>query len=570
MKKTRWLIPLLLITAIFISACSISIPFLNRDNRDSSNAPSAPQAQVEPSRPAEQDQPEALMVEPVQPLNADQTVLALQNVLTKIHDEVSPSVVNLRVISRPSVGQVMPQLPFELPNIPGLPLNPQNPDDQQPENAPQQGSLGSGFVWDDQGHIVTNNHVVADAEKITVTFTDGTIRNAVVIGTDPDSDLAVIKLDSLPDRLTPVVLGDSTALKVGNLVVAIGSPFGLENTSTVGFISALGRSLPVENGSGGSNYTIPDVIQTDAPINPGNSGGVLVNDRGEVIGVPTAIESPIRANAGIGFAVPASIVKNVVPELIEKGKYTHAWLGVSGTSLVPDLAKAMGLDEDTRGALVIQVVENSPAEKGGVKGSTETVEIDGQQARVGGDIITSVNGEKVINFDDVAAYVGARARVGDTLTLEVLRDGKSEQLEVTLAARPNQESASRQPTQQAPAAANAWLGIAGRTVTDSIREAMKLDNSVEGVLVGEVTPNSPADKAGLRPSKDEVQQNGETLRVGGDIITAIDSSPIQTIEDLRSTLAKMESGDVIEITILRNGEEQKLDITLAERPANLN
>ncbi len=567
MKKSRWLIPLLLTAALLVSACSISFPFLNRSNND---APSAPAQQVEPGPQAQPEAQVAPEIEPVQPLDADQTVLALQNVLIAIHEEVNPSVVSLNIVSRTETNQLLPQLPFELPNIPGLPGSPQSPDGQQPE-LPQTESLGSGFIWDEQGHIVTNNHVIENAEKISVTFSDGTIRTATLVGADPDSDLAVVRLDSLPDRLHPVTMGDSTSLKVGNLVVAIGSPFGLENTSTVGFISALGRSLPVQNGSNGSNYTIPDVIQTDAPINPGNSGGVLVNDRGEVIGVPTAIESPIRANAGVGFAVPSSIVKNVVPELIEKGEYTHAWLGVSGTSLVPDLAKAMGLDEDTRGALVIQVVEDSPAEKGGLKASTKTVEIDDRQASVGGDIIVAINGEKIINFDEVAAYIGARARVGETVTFDVLRDGKLQQVEATLAARPaRQETTLTQPTEPAPATANAWLGIAGRTVTASIRKAMKLDNSVEGVLVGEVTPGSPADKAGLRASNDEIEQNGQTIRIGGDIITALDGKPIQTIEALRSALAGLEPDDSIELSILRDGKTLSISVTLAERPADLN
>ena len=261
-------------------------------------------------------------------LSAGTVFDALEETLGEIYDEVSPSVVNIQVVQGEGV------LSSTLPQIPGMPFDPSVP--QEP--VPQQGT-GSGFVWDEEGHIITNNHVVEGAVEITVAFPDDTTVPAEVVGTDPHSDLAVIKVDLPPEKLSPVRLADSTQLRVGQLAVAIGNPFGLEGSMTVGFVSALGRSLPVASSNLlAPSYTIPDIIQTDAPINPGNSGGVLVDDEGRVIGVPTAIESPVRANAGIGFAVPSVIVQKVVPSLIADGDYEHPWLGISGTTLNSELA----------------------------------------------------------------------------------------------------------------------------------------------------------------------------------------------------------------------------------------
>ncbi|HKZ83300.1 MAG TPA: trypsin-like peptidase domain-containing protein [Anaerolineae bacterium] len=268
-------------------------------------------------------------------------VLDLEATLEHIYAQVNPSVVTIRVVQKQEV--TFPAIP----EIPGFPFFFGNPP-QGPQEQYQQ-ALGSGFVWDKEGHIVTNNHVVAGADNIAVVFYDGTTVPGTVIGTDPQSDLAVVKVDMPADRLQPVQMGDSAQVKVGELAIAIGNPFGEQNTMTVGFVSALARSLPVTDGSSqGPTYTIPDVIQTDAPINPGNSGGVLVNDQSQVIGVTSAIESPVRASAGIGFAIPSTIVQKVVPALIESGHYEHTWLGISGTTLSPSLAQAMGLRADQR------------------------------------------------------------------------------------------------------------------------------------------------------------------------------------------------------------------------------
>ena len=371
---------------------------------------------------------------------------AYESALSGIYTQVNPSVVNIRILTQQSVtlpgSEQFPNFPFfNMPSFPGMPEAPQTPNQQIPETPQYSQSLGSGFVWDKAGHIVTNNHVVDGADKIEVAFQDGTTVPAERVGADPDSDLAVIKVAIPEEQLHPVKMGASDGLRVGQLAIAIGNPFGLEGTMTVGIISALGRSLPSGelNFNNGPVYRIPDVIQTDAPINPGNSGGVLVNDQGKVIGVTFAIESPAGANAGIGFVIPAAIVERVVPVLIEKGSYAHPYLGISGTSLTPDLAKAMDLEASQRGALVAEVVAGSPADKAGLRGSDRQVTIDGQQVSVGGDMILAIDDQPVKEMDDLIAYLSAQTGVGQKVSLTVLRDGKEKRLEATLTARPSQD-----------------------------------------------------------------------------------------------------------------------------------
>jgi serine protease Do len=213
------------------------------------------------------------------------------------------------------------------------------------------------------------------------------------VATDPESDPAVAQVDLPADRLRPVQLADSTQVKVGQLATAFGNPFGLQSTMTVGFVSALGRVLPVDpDGEHGPSYTLADILQTDAPLNPGNSGGVLVDDAGRVIGVTSAIASPAGASAGIGFAIPSAVVQKVVPALIQTGHYEHPWLGVSGTSLTPELATAMGLTPEQRGALVVHVVPGGPADRAGLRGSDRQVTIEDEQVRPGGDVIVALDG----------------------------------------------------------------------------------------------------------------------------------------------------------------------------------
>jgi 2-alkenal reductase len=299
------------------------------------------------------------------------------------------------------------------------------------------GALGSGFVWDSQGDIVTNNHVVDGATSITVTFFDGTTAEASLVGADADSDLAVIKVSANAVQLQPVTMADSTQLKVGQLAIAIGNPFGLKNTVTVGYISALGRILPANENAVGTTYSIPDIIQTDAAINPGNSGGVLLDDTGKVIGVTSSIETTSGSSAGVGFAIPSAIVQQVVPALIKTGHYVHPYLGVEVISLDPALATAMNLSPNQLGALVETVIVGSPADKAGIEASQTPVTINGQQLLVGGDVIIAYNGQTVKSSDDLITFLADTGSVGQTITLTVLRGGHQIQIQVTLGARPS-------------------------------------------------------------------------------------------------------------------------------------
>ena len=357
---------------------------------------------------------------------------AQQEALADLYDRVAPSVVNIKVtIEHPDMGEMPQEMPFGLPGLPGVPGNPG-------ELPPMQGE-GSGWVYDTEGHIVTNNHVVEGATDILVTFHNGLWAKGELVAADPMSDLAVIKVDPPKGvELKPLPLADPDSLRVGYSVIAIGAPFGLEETLTTGVVSAIGRSLPVGLKDSGPHYSLPDVIQTDAAINPGNSGGPLLDLTGRVVGVNFAIESPVRASSGIGFAIPVSIVQRVVPALIEDGKYEYAYLGIRGQSITPELAEALDLPENVLGAYVDEVVPGGPADKGGVKGGTEVVDMDGIQLHKGGDIIIAIDGQPVRQFNDLVSYLVTKASPGQEVTLTVLRDGKQMDLKVTLGTRPEQ------------------------------------------------------------------------------------------------------------------------------------
>ncbi len=353
------------------------------------------------------------------------TLSDLEGLYEDIYTNVNPSVVRIDVVTQGGSGQ----LPQGHPT-PSFPFGSQTPSQQ---------ALGSGFIWDTKGNIVTNNHVVDGATNITVMFSDGTIVDAKVVGADPDSDLAVVNVSAAADLLHPVQMADSRQVKVGQLAVAIGNPFGEQNTMTTGIVSALGRTLPAGGDTQvvGPTYSIPDVIQTDAPINPGNSGGVLLNAQGQVMGVTSAIESGSGSSSGIGFAIPSEIVQKVVPALITSGKYVHPYLGISGTTLTPALSKAMGLKPEQRGALVATVTNGGPAAKAGLLGSTKNVTISGIQTQVGGDVIVAIDNQAIKTFDDIVAYLARATQVNQTVTLTIVRDGKEQSVKVTLAARPS-------------------------------------------------------------------------------------------------------------------------------------
>ena len=283
--------------------------------------------------------------------------------------------------------------------------------------------LGSGFVYDDNGHIITNHHVVSGGgNRLDVTFPDGIVYRASLIGSDPSADIAVLYVEEVSkEKLLPLSLADSSKVRVGERVAAIGNPFGLSGSLSNGIVSGVGRQIPAEEEEG---FTIPDIIQTDAPINPGNSGGPLLNMRGEVIGINSAIYSTTGQFAGVGFAIPSNTIAQVMPSLITTGSYQHPWLGVAGRDMTPGIADRLGLDEP-RGFLVMDVVTGSPAEKAGIQRGNEDTVIDGIPIKLGGDVIIAVDNNTVRKIDDILAYVEMKKSVGDDLKLTILREGQT-------------------------------------------------------------------------------------------------------------------------------------------------
>ena len=324
----------------------------------------------------------------------------------------------------------------------------------------QQG-LGSGFLYDKDGHIITNNHVVTFNQgnnNYLVTFSNGNSYQAKLIGHDPYSDLAVLKLsDPIDIVLSPIPLGNSSSLRVGDTVAAIGNPFGLSGSLTVGIVSGLGRLLPSTDDSSNSpfsqfamNFNIPDIIQTDAAINPGNSGGPLLNLKGEVIGINSAIYSNTGVNAGIGFAVPSNTVKKVVQSIISSGKYLHPYLGVVGMDITPQLAKIFGLKE-SKGFLITDITPGSPAEKSGkLQKGTITYNQRGEIIDSDGDIIVAIDDKQVRKIDDILTYLEREKEVGDTVTLKILRNNQIEKVEVVLGPRGSEESSVLQQYDKKP------------------------------------------------------------------------------------------------------------------------
>jgi S1-C subfamily serine protease len=305
-------------------------------------------------------------------------------------------------------------------------------------NLPESGiRLGSGFVYDNNGHIITNNHVADGNQDLDVTFLDGTIYRARVIGTEPFTDLAVLYVQNVPkDKLAPLPLGNSSMLQVGEQVAAIGNPFGLSGSMSEGIISGLGRRLPAPNPFSTSQYSIPDMIQTDAPINPGNSGGPLLNMKAEVIGINSAIYSKTGEFSGIGFAIPSTTIIRTIPLLITNGSFVHPWLGISGKDMTPEIAEAVGLREP-RGFLIVDVIPGSPASAAGLRGGNQTIDLQDGQISVGGDVILEIDHKPVRKIDDVLIYLERYKTVGEKVLLTVFRNGENRDISITLGARPN-------------------------------------------------------------------------------------------------------------------------------------
>jgi S1-C subfamily serine protease len=311
-------------------------------------------------------------------------------------------------------------------------------------------AIGSGFVFDRQGHIVTNNHVIYGGSNVTITFSNGTIYTAEVVGADIFSDIAVLKVVTKEEETAqgvskgfiPLPLGNSSMLAIGDEVAAIGNPFGLTGSMTTGVVSGLGRLIPIQTTNITTTpearaFSIPNIIQTDAAINPGNSGGPLLNMNGEVVGLNTAILSSGQFFSGIGFSIPSDTLRIIVPALIANGTYLHPWVGVGGTDITPEIALALGLEE-ARGFLVTDITPSSPADKSGIRGGDMPItNITGFEGlRLGGDIIMNVDDQRVNKTDDLLSYIETNKQVGDTVTMTILRDGKLIEIDLVLGSRP--------------------------------------------------------------------------------------------------------------------------------------
>jgi serine protease Do len=315
------------------------------------------------------------------------------------------------------------------------------------DNSNELGSrLGSGFVYDKDGHVITNYHVVTpgtnNANELQVTFLDGNVYPADLVGVDQFADLAVIKVKNISsDKLAPLPLANSSSLRIGESVVAIGNPFGLSGSMTQGIVSGLGRLLPSDENQdnfagAGSSFSIPNIIQTDAAINPGNSGGPLIDTQGRVVGINTAIFSNTGVYSGVGFAIPSNTISKVATSLIQNGSYHHPYIGIIGLSLTPDLSKQIGLNQ-TKGFLITSITKGSPADKSGLQAGSTTTTYNGRDVEVGGDIILKIDNREVSKIDDILAYLESQKHVGDKVHFTILRDNAIKELDLILGDRPS-------------------------------------------------------------------------------------------------------------------------------------
>jgi serine protease Do len=378
-------------------------------------------------------------------------------------------------------------------------------------------SLGSGFIVDSKGFILTNNHVVENADEILVKLSSGKEFKAKVAGRDPKTDIALIEIKGDAKDLPEVKLGDSNSLRVGEWVVAIGNPFGLENTVTVGIVSAMGRHInqgPYDN-----------FIQTDAAINPGNSGGPLLNTKGEVVGINTAIFSRGGGNIGIGFAIPIDLAKEIVPQLREKGRVTRGWLGVMIQKVTPEIAESLGLDE-ARGALVADVVKDGPAEGAGLKQ---------------GDVIVEFDGTPLNDSAELPLLV-ARTPIGKSVPLVIIRDKKRETVTVTIAEMKEEEEVAAGPGSAED------LGLAVQTLTPELAENLGLERGLKGVVVTQVDPSGPGGDAGIRR---------------GDVILEVNRTPVKDVQSYQKALRAAGKGKSL-LFLVRRGDNT---IFLAVKPA---
>ncbi|MDJ0668657.1 MAG: DegQ family serine endoprotease [Desulfobacterales bacterium] len=374
-----------------------------------------------------------------------------------------------------------------------------------PQREFKQRSLGSGFLIDDQGYIVTNNHVVEDADQIKVRLYDETEYDAKIVGRDPKTDIALIKIENNGDDLKPLKLGNSDALPVGSWVMAIGSPFGLEQTVTAGIVSAKGRII----GSG----PYDDFIQTDASINPGNSGGPLLNLKGEVVGINTAI---VASGQGIGFAIPINLADGIIAQLKDSGEVSRGWLGVGIQNLTPELSEYYGIDRK-EGVLVTQIYEGDPADEAGIRE---------------GDIIVGLDGREIKTSRELSRYV-AEAGVGSKLKIALIRDGRQKTVRVKLAKRPDQE-----PTLARGESRSDGMGLRVREIDPQIAEQLGVDPDQSGVVIVRIDPESAIAQAGVRR---------------GDIIIEINRKPVDDLKDYQALVRKIDQGDTVQMLLRRGG-----------------
>ena len=427
---------------------------------------------------------------------------------------------------------------------------------------PTPSRLGSGIVYDKLGHIVTNFHVVDGSKnnKVYITFLDGVSYEGDIIGTDPYSDLAVVKLSevdkNVSSKLIPLELGNSSNVRIGQKVVAVGNPFGLSGSLSEGIISGLGRLMPTgNNGDSPQNpfdepqiikpipsFSIPDIIQTDAAINPGNSGGPLIDMSANVIGINTAIFSNTGVYSGIGFAIPSNFLTKIIPHLIKNGEYDHPYIGVNGFDITPEISKLLNLPEAV-GFLVINVTDNSPAKLAGILGGNKSMLINGLPIKLGGDIVTEIDNKSVRKVDDILSYLENYKQVGDNVTLTVLRgpDLVKQTITIPLTARPALETNLTHPS----------LGVIGLDVTTEIAKLMNISRD-DGFLITSIIDNSSASKANLRGSYVVTEVNGTVLELGGDIIVKMDNVDVKNQMDIKNYLKTKSIGDSIVITLYRD------------------
>jgi serine protease Do len=424
---------------------------------------------------------------------------SLSTAFEKVAKSVEPAVVNI------STEQVVHNSGMEDPfggNSPFAPFF------GQPRDEKQQ-SLGSGFIVDPRGYILTNNHVVKDATKIKVKLQDGRELTGTVVGTDPKTDLAVIKVQA--NNLPVLKLANSDQVKVGEWVLAFGSPFGLEQTMTAGIISAKGRVI------GAGNYD--NFLQTDAAINPGNSGGPLVNLAGEVVGINTMILSQSGGFQGVGLAIPSSMADDIYRQLVQYGKVTRGWLGVTIQEVTPELAKSFNL-KNTEGVLVAQVEPNSPAARAGVHS---------------GDVIVDYNGKPTKSPRDLSLAV-ADTKVGVPAKLTIIRDSRTMTLDTSIGEMPGERAEATSPTDKSDE--HAKLGLTVENIDQNEAHQLNLTSST-GALVTDVQSGSPADDGGVRP---------------GDVIREINHKPINNVSDLQSAVKNLKSGSTVLLSVIRQGQ----------------